>query len=632
MASSFEKSVKGGTKIKLAAPKSKYVEHILIATHAGDHGVAEVFRALQNRLRDSTWTIVFKSLIIVHFMIREGEPDVTLAYLSHGPQHKLAINNFTEVQTQGKNIRAYAEYLLVRATSFGSTKVDYVRQGEGRLKRLTVDKGLLREVESVEDQIRALVKCDFMTLEPENEITLTAFRLLVMDLLMLFHVMNEGVIGILEQFFEMSKPDAERSIKIYKWFTKLTDKVVRYLSNARVYEVQTRLEIPKIKHAPTTLTNSLEDYIKDTDFDSNRRQYMAQKEAKKNGQSKPFGDKSSESEGKMKFPSPKASTATPANQQPKAPAPDLIDFFERIETAGQDQTQANITNNNSWNPFAQQPAPPVQLPTGFQSQNNGFQQPSNLGFQQPQQHMPPQQTNPFGQPQQQQNFNGSGFGGFPPQSQNMFAQQPTGPAMDQNGQASFSGLNQQQLNQQMDQQMTNPFRMSMMPNATGNTFNQPANRQSTNPFAQSLGSNNQQPSPFAPQQQPSPFQPQQQQQQQQPPPFQPQQQQQQPPSFPPQPQNQQTLPPLQVNPTGSNPFARNTTPQQNNSPASASGGFLAPNATGSTNPFRQSAFVNQQTGQGWQNMQQSTMGGLEHMPTVPVFPRPGQQPQQQQQQ
>jgi len=51
-----------------------------------------------------------------------------------------------------------------------------------------------------------------------------------------------------------------------------------------------------------------------------------------------------------------------------------------------------------------------------------------------------------------------------------------------------------------------------------------------------------------------------------------------------------------------------------------------PNPTGSTNPFRQSAFVNQQTGQGWQ-ASQGTMGGLEQLETIPVFPRPGQ-PQQ----
>jgi len=96
MSNSFEKSVKGGTKIKLAPPKAKYVEHILLATQTGEAGVAEVFRTLQNRLRDSTWTIVFKSLIIVHLMIKEGHRDVTLRYLAVAPKTRLAINTFTD--------------------------------------------------------------------------------------------------------------------------------------------------------------------------------------------------------------------------------------------------------------------------------------------------------------------------------------------------------------------------------------------------------------------------------------------------------------------------------------------------------------------------------------------------------
>jgi hypothetical protein len=64
------------------------------------------------------------------------------------------------VQTQGRNIRTYADYLTQRAQSYSSTKVDYVRKGEGRLKNLTIDKGLLREAESVQEQIRALLRCD----------------------------------------------------------------------------------------------------------------------------------------------------------------------------------------------------------------------------------------------------------------------------------------------------------------------------------------------------------------------------------------------------------------------------------------------------------------------------------------
>ena len=57
------------------------------------------------------------------------------------------------------NLRTYSEYLLRRAVEYGATRVDYVRGGEGRLKRLTIDRGLLREAESVQHQIKALLKC-----------------------------------------------------------------------------------------------------------------------------------------------------------------------------------------------------------------------------------------------------------------------------------------------------------------------------------------------------------------------------------------------------------------------------------------------------------------------------------------
>jgi hypothetical protein len=91
-------------------------------------------------------------------------------------------------------------------------------------------------------------------------------------------------------------------------------------------------------------------------------------------------------------------------------------------------------------------------------------------------------------------------------------------------------------------------------------------------------------------------------------------------------QQQQQQQPLQPTPTGTNPFARQPSPQSTASPQ----GGLTVNATGSTNPFRQSAFVNQQTGQGWHTTGgQGTMGGmnLDQVPTTSVFPRPGQQQQ-----
>ncbi|KAI8713017.1 ENTH domain-containing protein [Fusarium sp. LHS14.1] len=630
MSSSFEKSVKGATKIKNAPPKTKYIEHILVATHSGEAGVGEVFRALTYRLRDSTWTVVFKSLITVHLMIREGSPDVTLAFLSTH-RNVLATSSFTDAQTQGRNIRHYAYYLSERARAYRDTKTDWVRAPESRLEKLSVEKGLLRETEVVQHQLEALLKCDVMENEPENEITITVFRLLVLDLLALFQVLNQGLISILGHFFEMSKVDAERAMAIYRKFTKQTDYVVQYLSVARQYEHHTRVEVPKLKHAPVNLGRQLEEYLNDPDFEVHRRQYLAEQDVKKHG----GGSSSSKGAGLSKkksldFPEPssnnpfpkviKASSTggKPSESKPQAnkgPDPDLIDFFDSIE---QNQTPLAMGTNQA-QPFQQQP-------TGMQFQQNGFgTQPTGFAANS----SPFQQPQPTGalvqQPQiLQPSFTGAGFGGFTSQPgfqpsslapipQDSVANFPTAAAPVVQQPVQNGGLQPVQNGglQPMvtGQQSTNPFRQSMlMAQQTGVQANQmpssvstPAlNRQSTNPFARSPGQNT---SPFA-QASNSPFQ-------------QPTQQ-----------QPQQQAGALQPTPTGTNPFARHSMlpaqTQEQQRPQTA-GAALVAQPTGSTNPFRHGAFVNHATGTGWQHNQAPIGGGLDQLETVPVFPRPAQQ-------
>ena len=63
------------------------------------------------------------------------------------------------VQEQGRNIRHYSQYIHERARAYGDVRTDYVRSGEGRLRKLSIEKGLLREVECVQQQIRSLLRC-----------------------------------------------------------------------------------------------------------------------------------------------------------------------------------------------------------------------------------------------------------------------------------------------------------------------------------------------------------------------------------------------------------------------------------------------------------------------------------------
>jgi len=467
----------------------------------------------------------------------------------------------------------------------------------------------------------------FLTFEPENDISLTAFRLLIMDLLVLFHVMNEGMVNILQHFFDMSKPDAQRTLNIYRTFVKQTDNVVKYLSVARNYEHVTRLEIPTLKHAPTVLTNQLEDYVKDPDFEVMRQQYMAQQGLKKsggsgggaksaNGANRLFEEQKAAVSGTTSdaFPEPK----TAAKPALKAPAPDMIDFFESIE---QNQTTMN-TNPFQQPNFGQQQNVPPQA-TGFNQQaafgaqqtampgqQNVFMpqatgmpqgqapfgvQPTGIPTQQTpfgvqttgfppaqQQTFSPMQTQPTGNPfapqqtaastQQplQPNFTGAGFGGYTPAQQpqqNRFT--PGLSSIPQNSASTFQP--QSNLSPTDGPASTNPFRQSMLPSAatgaspspfapmqtglTNNNNNTLSPPQNTNPFAKPQHTpsppnvmNN---SPFG---QPAPAQP------------------------------------LMPAATGTNPFAR---PLGTGSPAGNGSAGVSTNVTGSTNPFRQSQFVNQ---------------------------------------
>jgi hypothetical protein len=439
----------------------------------------------------------------------------------------------------------------------------------------------------------------------------------------------------------MSKVDAERAMAVYRTFTRQTDQVVQYLSIARQFEHHTRVEVPKLKHAPVNLGKQLEEYLNDEDFEVHRRQYLAEQEVKKTGGSS-SGSKllSTTRKKEVDFPEPASNnpfpTASSSNakteskpQANKGPDPDLIDFFDSIE---QNQTPLQVTQQpqQQMNAGFQQQQPTgmgFQPTNGFAPQPTGF--PSNGAFQQQQ-----QQPTGFGQqaqsqapqlPQLIQPSFSTGFGGFSPQQ----GFQPSSLApIPQDSVASFPASSPPavqpiQTGQPQGLQPmatgTNPFRQSMlMAQQTGmpaapitTSLSTPAlsanpNRQSTNPFAR----NQQNTSPFSSTSS-SPFQ---------------------------QPNQQVSSPPAPLLPaaTGTNPFARNATqapvqapvqvPVQNQEqrPQTAGAG-LVPQPTGSTNPFRHGAFVNHNTGMGWQHNQQPIGGGLDQLETLPVFPRPAQQ-------
>lgn len=408
---------------------------------------------------------------------------------------------------------------------------------------------------------------------------------------------------VIEHYFEMSKYDAKRALGIYKTFARQTNQVVEYLSIARTYENSTRLEIPKLKHAPTGLTSSLEEYLNDPDFEINRRQYLAQQEAIKGKKSATNGKGESSTSGSKSAASKKLETNQTSKSPPGPPPPakteaktvpttDLIDLFDSIEQNQQPMTTQPQQQNQNFQLGSQFfPSPPNQQPQqlGFSSSPQGYpiqngqpQPQSTNAFPSPPQSFPaqngqPQQqssnsfpaspqgfstlngqshqstnpfgsvdSNPFGPPQQQQplqqHYTGSGFGGY---TQKPFNQQPdmaAGTQQQNTALLSFTPSTFAQPPQQQQQQQQQP--QQQYPFSTGPQL------QSTNPFRQSVMPQNTGPSS------PSSF------------------------PMPPLPTSQPTY---QSTNQSTNPFARNVTSQ----PTGNTSIGQAPNSNNLTSAFHQ---------------------------------------------
>ncbi|KAG2141245.1 ANTH domain-containing protein [Suillus clintonianus] len=429
--SSFDKTVKLACKPKAAPPKAKYLDPIIAATWSEDGAVHDVCKALVPRLREPNAIVVFKALIVLHTMIRNGATDNVLSHLSSS--EILRLRNVSAGNWEGynapQNLQHYAIYLDSRIRAYRDLKHDAIRvQAESnrdmrvnnsieedmayssapaqksastksrapqrsktimgrKLRVMTVDKGLLRETKTVQTMIDTLVECRFYLDDLEDELTITALRMLVKDLLILFQAGNEGVINVLEHYFEMSKIDAEQALSIYRHFCTQTERVVEYLGVAKKLQNILNVPIPTLKHAPVLLAGALQEYLNDPNFEQNRIEYRTNKEAAdRSGRSRSGAPSSApKASSSQAIPSTStASTSAPLNgpsTQASNPAPKpeatqaMVDFFASVE---EDQpTMFNPTSSSpTSNHFRQQPAPNPfvqrQVTGAFQGQPFGF--------------------------------------------------------------------------------------------------------------------------------------------------------------------------------------------------------------------------------------------------------------------
>nr|CAI5836927.1 unnamed protein product [Callosobruchus analis] len=164
-------------------------------------------------------------------------------------------------------IRRYAKYLNEKALSYRTVAFDFckVKRGkeDGMLRTMNTDK-LLKTLPVLQNQLDALLEFDCSANDLTNGVINMSFMLLFRDLIRLFACYNDGIINLLEKFFDMNKKQCKEALDIYKKFLVRMDRVGEFLKVAENVGID-KGDIPDLTKAPSSLLDALEQHYSHLD-------------------------------------------------------------------------------------------------------------------------------------------------------------------------------------------------------------------------------------------------------------------------------------------------------------------------------------------------------------------------------
>ncbi|KAM6127012.1 clathrin coat assembly protein AP180 isoform 23-T23 [Pterocles gutturalis] len=249
--SAVARAVCKATTHEVMGPKKKHLDYLIQATNETNVNIPQMADTLFERATNSSWVVVFKALVTTHHLMVHGNERFIQYLASRNTLFNLS-NFLDKSGSHGYDmstfIRRYSRYLNEKAFSYRQMAFDFarVKKGADGVMRTMAPEKLLKSMPILQEQIDALLEFDVHPNELTNGVINAAFMLLFKDLIKLFACYNDGVINLLEKFFEMKKGQCKDALEIYKRFLTRMTRVSEFL---------------KVAEAPSSLMETLEQHL-----------------------------------------------------------------------------------------------------------------------------------------------------------------------------------------------------------------------------------------------------------------------------------------------------------------------------------------------------------------------------------
>ncbi|XP_065278991.1 phosphatidylinositol-binding clathrin assembly protein [Emys orbicularis] len=263
--SAVSKIVCKATTHEVMGPKKKHLDYLIQCTNEMNVNIPQLADSLFERTTNSSWVVVFKSLITTHHLMVYGNERFIQYLASRNTLFNLS-NFLDKSGLQGYDmstfIRRYSRYLNEKAVSYRQVAFDFTkvkRGADGVMRTMNTEK-LLKTVPIIQNQMDALLDFNVNSNELTNGVINAAFMLLFKDAIRLFAAYNEGIINLLEKYFDMKKNQCKEGLDIYKKFLTRMTRISEFLKVAEQVGID-RGDIPDLSQAPSSLLDALEQHL-----------------------------------------------------------------------------------------------------------------------------------------------------------------------------------------------------------------------------------------------------------------------------------------------------------------------------------------------------------------------------------
>ena len=217
--SSFSATVAKATSNDLMSPKQKHLDVLLQRINVKDANLDEISVPLIEKMQSHNWQTNYKAIISLNFLIQNGNEKFLQNICAKKPGFTNAKRFVWAENNAIRFLQKHSDYLETKLNVYNNAGFDYcrVRRGQNGFLRTINPSRVFEHLSHLRKVMEAIVQFNPKENDLRAALVLSSFSKVFKDLVYLFQFLNDGIIILIERFFELDIEKSKKALEIYKF-------------------------------------------------------------------------------------------------------------------------------------------------------------------------------------------------------------------------------------------------------------------------------------------------------------------------------------------------------------------------------------------------------------------------------